>query len=146
MEKKDLIIIIILLVVIWGGLVWQERDQTANAAPVSIKTDKSEYAKNDPLKIAIKNNLGESICFSSCYPYYWEKKDGGWKIYSYSQCDKSNINDICLTAHQAKFFEIDLSFLTAGIHRLVVPVCLDCKNKDGFREDNKFYSNEFLIK
>jgi len=146
MKNKDLIILAILIVIIWGGLVWQERLQTANAAPVLIKTDKSEYTKNDPLKVAVKNNLGKKICFSSCYPYYPEKKDGGWHLYSYSQCQKPNVNDVCVDAYQSKFFKIDLSLLSAGIHRLVLPVCLNCKNNDGFKEDNRFYSNEFLIK
>ncbi len=146
MENKDLIILTILIALIWGGLIWQERDQTTNAVPVLIKTDKIEYAKSDPLKVAIKNNLGEKICFSSCYPYYWERKDGGWEIYSYSDCQEANINEICLPAHQEKFFEINLSLLTAGIHRLVVPVCQNCEDKGGFTENDMFYSNEFLIK
>jgi len=118
----------------------------AKTAPVLIKTDKTEYDKNSVLKIAIKNNLGENICFSSCYPYYIEKKDGGWESYSYSNCPQSDINDICLSAHQAKFFEINLSFITDGLHRLAIPACLNCKNKDTFKEDTKFYSNEFSVK
>ncbi len=146
MKNRDLIILIILTVVIWGGLSWQQRSQVANATPVLIKTDRGEYSKSDAVKVAIKNNLGKNICFSSCYPYYLEKKDGSWDLYSYSECQKTNINDICLTAHQAKFFEIDLSFITKGIHRLVIPVCLNCKDRDGFREDSKFYSNEFSVK
>ena len=146
MENKDLIILSILIILIGGGLMWQERNYSAKTALVSIKTDKMEYDKNGILKMAIKNNLWENICFSSCYPYYIEKKDGDWKAYSYSNCSQSNINDICLNAHQAKFFEINLSFIAAGLHRLVIPACLNCKNNDTFKEDTKFYSNEFSVK
>lgn len=146
MENKDLILLIVLITLVGAGLWWQERDHTLETVSVFVRTDRIEYNKNDALKVIIENNLGKSICFSSCYPYYLEKKNGGWESYSYSKCSKSDINDICLVGHQAKFFEIGLSFITEGIHRLAVPVCLNCKDRDSFREDNKFYSNEFKVK
>ena len=145
MENRDLFILIILVIIIGVGLTWQERSYVTNTE-VSITTDKKDYQKNSILKLAIRNNLAKSICFSSCYPYYLEKKDGGWDIYSYSKCSDSDINDICLSANQSKFFEINLSFIAAGLHRLAIPVCLNCKDKDSFKEDSKFYSNEFSVK
>lgn len=146
MENKDLIILIILIIIIGGGLIWEEKNYSLNASPVSIRTDKAEYQKEGILKLVIKNNFGKNICFSSCYPYYLEKKDGGWSLYSYSQCQKPDLSEICLSPRQSKFFEISLAYIGGGLHRLIVPVCLDCKDKENFREDNRFYSNEFLIR
>ena len=146
MENKDLIILIILTILVGGGLIWQDRDYLIKTFPILIRTDKTEYQKGEILKLAIKNNLGKNICFSSCYPYHLEEKDGDWESYPYSECPKSDINEICLSARQSKFFEINLPFVDEGAHRLAIPVCFNCKDKDGFREDNKFYSNEFSIR
>jgi hypothetical protein len=146
-QNKDLILIAVLSFVILLGLVWQGQNLKGTGAAVSIVTDKTEYGKTDFLKLAIKNNLPEKVCFSSCYPYYLEKKDGNsWDMYSYSQCDKSNVTDKCVDPHQSKFFQIDLNLLTAGIHRLIIPTCLNCKVQDNFRKDSEFYSNEFIVK
>lgn len=146
MENRDLIILIILVILIGGGLTWQEGNYSKETSLVSIKTDKTDYEEQGTLKLAIKNNSWKNICFSSCYPYVLEKKNNGWLSYPYQSCSKPDVNQICLSAFQSKFFEIILPFLDKGTHRLAVPACLNCDNKDGFREDNKFYSNEFSIK
>ena len=145
MKNKDLVIPAILIILIGAGLIWQEKKYSRNALCVSIKTDKTEYQKGNILKLAISNNLRKNVCFSSCYPYLLERKDADWSEYIYQQCPESDINQFCLTASQSKFFEINLPDVNQGNHRLVVPVCVNCKDKDNFKEDNRFYSNEFII-
>jgi len=146
MEKKDIIILVILSVLVVAGLTWQIKNYLTSALPVSIKTDKTEYDKDSALKVVIENDSGKSICFSSCYPYYIEKKDGQFESYSYSSCSKQNLNESCVGSHQTKFFQINLNSLEDGFHRLVIPACLGCEFEGNFREDQRFYSNEFVIK
>ena len=115
-------------------------------AEVSIVTDKTEYEKGKTLRVKIKNNLWEHICFSSCYPYYLEKKNEKWESYQYVDCYDFDSNGKCISPGQTKAFELTLPGVPDGLHRLALPVCIDCKSEDSFREDKRFYSNEFTIK
>ena len=83
---------------------------------------------------------------SSCYPYYFEKKDGEWIGYDYENCPVSNLVENCINPKQAKAFEVVIPSIKTGLHRLALPACLGCNIKDKFREDNWFYSNDFVIK
>jgi hypothetical protein len=97
------------------------------------------------LRIKIKNVSSKNVCFSSCYPYFLEKKDKEWKPYSYEGCPKENINQFCLKPKETKVYEI-LGEKEKGIHRIVLPACLGCNAGEVFRNDKIFYSNEFIIK
>jgi len=138
-----IIVFLILFVIIfwmgWKGYQLQKRD-------LSIVTDKTEYESGGILKVKIKNNFGEQICFSSCYPYYLEIKNEEWKSYKYVECQKLNGNGHCMKAGELKAFELTLPQISDGSHRLAIPVCIDCQNEDTFKEDMRFYSNEFSIK
>lgn len=123
----------------WKGYQLEKRG-------VSIVTDKNEYEAGGTLKVKIKNNFGKQICFSSCYPYLLENKNENWESYKYAECQKFDGNDHCIKAGDLKAFEFTLPKDVKGTHRLAIPICLGCKNENPFREDKRFYSNEFIIK
>jgi len=133
------IILAIILWMGWKGYQLQKRD-------LSIVTDKTEYESGGILKVKIKNNFGENICFSSCYPYLLENKNENWESYKYAECQKFNGNGSCIEARKEKAFELTLPEAPEGLHRLAIPVCLGCKSEDSFQEDQRFYSNEFWIR
>jgi len=114
---------------------------------VSIYSDKEEYLKRESLKVAIRNNLGKTVCFSSCYPYLLEKKNSNeeWEKYLYVGCEEENVARDCIESQKVKAFEI-LSEIEKGVHRLYLSACIGCKAGERFREDKVFYSNDFLIK
>ena len=111
-----------------------------------IITDRNEYKTGDILKVEIKNGLKTGICFSSCYPYYFEKKDGTWKSFQYMTCPKEDLVEKCADSRQVKAFELSLSNVNKGIYRLAIPTCVGCNLQDKFRKDKWFYSNEFILK
>lgn len=132
------ILIVVIVLIIGVGLKSQR---------VKIETDKQEYADGDTLKVNIKNNLREKICFSSCYPYYFEQQNGeGWNGYSYSDCSTANLVEKCIKPRETKAFELVLPSLKEGIHRLAMPACIGCNVQETFREDRWFYSNGFTIR
>lgn len=141
--KKYLIIffLIFLIVLLINWLTGRDFGE------ISITTDKAEYEAGGILIVKIKNNFWKSICFSSCYPYLLERlQDGKWGSYQYTECYDFNGNGDCVEAKKEKVFELTLFSVEKGLHRLVLPVCINCKNEKTFREDRKFYSNEFEIK
>lgn len=144
---KILVIILTAGIILAGG--WLIRESRQMAKEVFIATDKIEYQTEGALRIKIKNNLAENICFSSCYPYYLEKngslQGGGWQSYSYSKCDEPDIVEKCIELFKTKAFEIILTFTEPGLHRIAIPVCVGCQEGEGFREDKRLYSNQFRI-
>ena len=109
-------------------------------------TDKEEYQIGGDLKVKIENDSAKSICFSSCYPYYFEKKRIGWKAYPYIECPYSDLAAVCVDPKQVKAFELDIPGLEKGDHRLAIPACVGCSLNEAFRKDQWFYSNGFIIK
>ncbi len=143
-NQTKIIIGILAVVVLFGGfLLWKNYQPAGN---ILIQTDKTEYQPGDTLKVKIKNNIGKNISFSSCYPYYLERKNEKWESYKYTECHELNGNGHYIAPKQEKTFEIILPETLDGLHRLAIPVCIDCKNNDFFRDDKRFYSNEFTIK
>lgn len=115
-----------------------------------ISTQKIEYAKNESLlRLNIKNYAPVKICFSSCYPYYIQKKDGSWKDYPLAQCEESNVAADCVDSFGKIGRGIELEqwrmFLDSDYHRLALPACIGCNAGDLFKADKTFYSNEFKI-
>jgi len=111
-----------------------------------IITDKKEYKISDTLKINIKNDLKTDAYFSSCFPYYFEKKDGIWESYQYINCPAENLAEKCINSKQTKAFELNIPTIEEGIYRLAIPACIGCNFHDKFREDEWFYSNKFTVK
>jgi len=143
--KKEYILIPLLLVILFLVLIIIQ-GYYQNKEEVAVSLDKTSYQKGEKLKVAIENNSLKNICFSSCYPYLLEKKDGEWKAYIYEDCQKDNVNEYCINPKEKKAFEIELPLVETGSHRISLPVCLDCKEGEAFQESAKFYSDEFTIK
>lgn len=143
MKKKKYLVVacclIVLVVIIFIVILLSQK--------VKVITDKKEYLAGDNLKVKIKNNLTKALCLSSCYPYYLEKKEENWKTYPYGDCPETNLVENCIGVGQLKSFELELpTFLSKGYHRLTIPACLNCGLRQSFKEDQKFYSNEFIVK
>ncbi|MBA4319671.1 MAG: hypothetical protein C0412_14820 [Flavobacterium sp.] len=146
MNSKTKIIIVVLVagVVLIGG--WWIRENYQTTGKVFITTDKTEYTRQDKIRIKIENNLTENICFSSGYPFsLQEKKEKEWESYPHEECKDENRAEKCFKSG-LKAFEIDLSSAREGLNRIAIPVCIDCKEGDEFKESKTFYSNEFKIK
>ena len=148
MSTKTLLIIFIIVVLVVFALIgWMGwKGYQLEKGEILIVTDKKEYITGSSLKVKIKNNFWENICFSSCYPYLLQHKNEKWESYKYVECRKFNGNGHCISAKKEKAFELTLPPVPEGLHRLAIPICIGCKEKDPFKEDKRFYSNEFWIK
>lgn len=146
MEKKKFLIIgtgiALLAIIVLIALLFPQEGL------VNVITDKNEYKLGDILKIKVENNLNKNVCFSSCYPYVFERKNGDWESYDYTNCLDSDIVEVCVDSKKIKAFEITipLSFMEKGDHRLLIPACIGCDRNETFEENQKFYSNDFVIK
>lgn len=140
--RLGIIIAIILLIIGW--MSW--KGYQLQRGEISVVTEKTEYKTGEALRVKIKNNFRQNICFSSCYPYYLQHKNKIWENYKYAECHEFNRNGYCITAGKEKFFELTLPEVPDGLHRLAIPVCIGCKDAKEFKEDKIFYSNEFWIK
>lgn len=140
------VVLIIILVFVW--LFWKGYRNSRKGGELSISTYQAEYSSSDNPKIKIENKSGEPICFSSCYPYYLEKKDGTLQSYQYGDCPRTDVIENCINPEQVKAFELmlDQMEIEKGFHRVAVPACVGCAFQSNFRQDKFFYSNEFIIK
>ncbi len=147
LKIKLKIILIFLFVIVLIFVVWQALGFFQLKGEFLISTDKGEYKKEESLIVKIENKTNKNICFSSCYPYYLERKNGEWKAYPYEECQKTDLVRDCIKAGETKLFQIEnLSYAKEGLHRLKIPVCIDCQLVEFFKEEKKFYSNKFSIK
>ncbi len=114
----------------------------------SVTIEAEEYKAGDEMKITVKNNyLASEICFSSCYPYLFQKKvDGSWKEYSYEDCDFEDKIVECVPPLRRKTFRARVDEISRGTHRLSVPICKDCNLGTIFQEEKQLYSNEFEMR
>jgi len=146
-NKKWLIIALILIaiiaVIILSYVFYQKRTPKENGTIIVV--EKGDYKIGETLKIKIANNSNKEICFSSCYPYYFERKDGSWTAYNYESCPEDNLAKPCLEPSQEKAFEISIPQIEKGVHRLSLPACLECGLNSGFKESERLYSNDFII-
>ena len=145
MEKRKIYTIGIgVIIVLIVGVIFL----LTSAPKIKIVTDKKDYKRGESLKVKIENNLADNnICYSSCYPYYLERKDGDWESYLYPECKNSDLVKDCVAPGQVKAFELILPpFLAKTFHRLAMPACVGCNIQEAFREDERFYSNEFIVK
>jgi hypothetical protein len=116
---------------------------------VEAITNKREYPAGTDLDISIQNNLGETICFSSCYPYFLQKSsdgNGDWRDYKYADCKAADVTSACIQNKEFKKFRLPLENADAGTNRLMIPVCLGCQVGQGFRQDQVIYSNSFQVR
>lgn len=117
-------------------------------AKVMVATDRNDYRTGDSLEVSFKNELDKQVCFSACYPYYVEKKDGVgiWTPYSYDGCQESDAASGCIAAKSGKKFVLTLDEIKPGLNRLKIPVCIGCSDGQAFKSDSVIYSNNFEIK
>ncbi len=146
MTKKDILIILAGLIVLGLIILAALLIPPEVSEKVDIITNAKEYRAGDVLKVKIENNLKESICFSSCYPYNIEKKNGEWSSYRYEDCLDRNLNESCIDSRQVKAFELVIPFIETGFHRIGISACIGCNTNEVFKEGQKLYSNDFLIK
>lgn len=146
MEKKNFLIIGIGLIALAAIILVAILTSPKVPEEVNVITEKTEYKIGDIIKVKIENNLKKNICFSSCYPYYLEKKGEEWKSYNYMDCPDSDLVKDCIDSRQVKAFELIAHPIEEGLHRLAISVCIGCNLDEVFREDQKFYSNEFIVR
>jgi len=149
MHRKDIVfsfLLIVFIVFTFFRFAKDLKKYFMASASLIITTEKAEYLAGDNLRLKIKNDSGKELCFSTCYPYFLERKEENWERYNYVECKQTNIHNGCIKSEKEKAFELTLPEVEAGLHRLVVPVCSECKPEEGFKEETEFYSNEFLIK
>ncbi len=146
MTKKDILIILAGLIVLASITLLAFLIPSNVPEEVNIITNAGEYKAGDVLKVKIENNLKESICFSSCYPYNIEKKNGEWSSYHYQDCLDRDLNESCIDSRQVKAFELVVPFIQTGFHRLGISACVGCNTNEVFKEGQKLYSNDFIIK
>ena len=150
-----LIIIGVVLAVgmlLWNNLLTITPALTKSAVPieqqVTITTDKTEYEQGEVIKLSVRNNLDESICFESCNTYCFQKKNVVWREYLMKMCEVNFITE-CINSSEIKEFKIKLSEVDfeKGVYKIAVPIYKGCQNKEFPCEESKrIYSNEFTIK
>ena len=104
MSKKDIIIIIAGVIILAGIVLVAYFLPEQEQGTISVSTDKGEYALGESLKVKIANNTKDKLCFSTCYPYYFEKKDEEWTGYKYEECPQEDMVDSCVEAEEVKAF------------------------------------------
>lgn len=142
---KIAILIVVLLLI---GAAWYDLNSSNAPTPeeLDIRIQKDNYSIGDALRMNIKNYRSEKVCFSSCYPYFLEKKENGrWVRYEYGECPKENVNETCMLPEELKGFKIKLNTVEPGKHRIVIPVCKGRNQGERFKETEKVTSEEFVI-
>ncbi len=143
---KKVLIIIIIIIIIGLFLISLLR---LFFPPLEIETENKIYGPGQEMRIKIKNWYYKKFCFSSCYPYYIQVKDGEkWKNIPYALCKSKDEIKICLEPGKTKAFKLILPVLVPfekGLYRLAVPVCENCREQEIFSQEKIFYSAEFNI-
>ena len=114
------------------GLLWVfGRPRRAEAI-----TNKREYPVGTDLDISIQNNLGTNICFSSCCPYFLQlAANGDWSYYEYGMCTSPDTVSTCIPDKGFKQFRLPLEGVEAGSNRMMIPICMECRVGQEFRQD-----------
>ena len=136
MSKKDIIIIIaglaILAAIILISYFLPEEQKEKN---IDISTDKQEYTLGELLRVKIMNNTKDKVCFSTCYPYFIERKEENWIAYEYEDCSQQDTVDSCVESSQVKAFEFNVPVLKKGSHRLMIQACVACQDNQIFKKE-----------
>lgn len=146
MTKNKSQLLLILLIAVLGILILGGIGVLFfNKAGIGISTDKNHYQADASLKVKLSNSSLKKLCFSSCYPYFLERKAEEWLSYPYQNCDHEDRIEKCAGGLKIKAFETTLPEVETGVYRLAIPVCEGCSAGEEFRETNRLYSNEFVI-
>ena len=146
MKTNAKVLIGILVVSALSAILFLLLFQKSGAAEISL--DRAEYSPGEALEVTVKNDFDREICFSSCYPYLVEIRDGNgeWKEYVYQDCPEAARAVDCVPPRDSKKFRVALEDMLTGIHRLKVPFCLECAAGENFRPEQTLYSPVFEIK
>ena len=146
MKTNARILIGILIVSILSVILFLSFFQKSGAAQISL--NRAEYSPGEALEVAVRNDFGREICFSSCYPYLAEIRDesGKWKEYVYQDCPEAAVAADCVPSRDLKKFRVVLEDMPAGAHRLKIPFCLECASGGNFQPEQAVYSPVFEIK
>lgn len=115
---------------------------------IEVLIQEEKYSPGEDLKIQITNNQEENICFSSCYPYYLERKieKEEWERRSYGNCEEEDIAIKCISFKNLRAFELMLKNPERGVYRVSVPICINCREGEIFQEDKEIFSPFFEVK
>lgn len=114
---------------------------------ISVELNRDNYRVGDKMRVTIENNFfNKEVCLSSCYPYFLQKRDGGWEEFSYEKCSYRDKVIKCITPGAERVFETRVPKVFDGFYRLSVPVCEGCNLGTVFREDARFYSDLFKVR
>jgi len=138
-KKQVLIWMFTVLIIVLVSYMITERSK------IEITLQESKYFQEEDLKLQITNNFGEVVCFSSCYPYFLERREEKWNSYQYTDCDKEDIIEKCIFPEEKRAFQLPLRNTERGIHRITIPICKNCKEGEVFKEEERIYSSEFEI-
>lgn len=112
-----------------------------------VELSKQIYDKGEKVRITVRNNTLKQICFSSCYPYYLQVKNGDWHSYNYSECFEEDLNVPCLSSGESRKFKFTLrKSIRSEIHRIAIPIDKEGTAGEKFEEDKKIYSEPFEVK
>jgi Archaeal fructose 1,6-bisphosphatase len=104
MKTNARILIGILVVSALSSILFLLLFQESGAAEISL--NRTEYNSGGTLEVAVRNDFGREICFSSCYPYLAEIRDesGKWKEYVYQDCPEAAVAADCVPPRDLKNF------------------------------------------
>jgi len=140
---KTLSILALLLI----GVVAFYWGQRSKQGDISTRLSKQIYNRGEEVRLTIRNNTFQQACFSSCYPYYLQKKNEEWSFYNYPNCPDQDSNLPCISPGEKKTFSFDLEKkIESGIHRIAIPINKKGKKGEEFAEDKKVYSDPFDVK
>jgi len=143
---KIFLILAIVVISISGFLAIKKQKSLKGAHEVVVTVYNQVYQQGSNPQLKIENYLGASICFSTNVPYYLEKKVGEeWKEYKCLELGGKDIITKCMNPEDIRAFEL-ISPIGKGFHKIAIPVCLDCKLGQEFKESERFYSDLFVIK
>ncbi|MCX6765127.1 MAG: hypothetical protein NT148_01130 [Candidatus Nealsonbacteria bacterium] len=145
MKNKKLLLIILItaiIVLFASSFIYFKLSVSKTAAVM----DKGEYKANEDGRIKIRNGFSGKICFSSCYPFYFDKENSGtWQGVKYDGCVKDDLAEKCVDINGTKAFKCVFPDLEAGNYRLAIPVCNNCNENDKFISNDWIYTNTFKI-
>lgn len=151
MDKKNVLIIatiILIIIIVFIAIFYFLPEQEKNEETINVLTNKEEYEPGEILKVKIENETENRICFSSCYPYYIQKRNGErqWKDYQYEDCTNEDVVENCIEPKEIKAYEITVPNINEGEHRLLINACVGCNLKQKFEKNKNLISNYFIIK
>lgn len=143
-----ILIVLALIIAIYASNMKPKVSEPINEtqAESAAIIEKDSYSMEENGRVKITNKTEGKICFSSCFPYYLEVKKGEeFESYSYLNCDTPDVVEKCLDPLGSETFEFSFALLEEGIHRLAIPLCLDCNEGEDFKEEQRLYTNEFNL-